>query len=459
MIGAACFIVASTAHAGTLTAEGNVTALTSFDQMATLTGTAAFDEGPINSNVPLDLYAAQGLTWIEGDFQDNFPGIVSAGQATPPYYQSDAQFFPQPINNGGVQVMNYVYFGGVAKFSAIVTQVGLTAGRNGNQFLTAWDQQGQIIGQVDWVPANDASFIGIDTQGVPIGLIAYGNHNVFQGEAYNVGGATIMADTWVWSKGSCDTDAECADDDACNGPEACMAGECVAGEPLVCMDDNACTDDSCDAGIGCVFANNVVDCDDGSLCTEATVCAEGMCGGGEIVACEDDGLVCTAETCDADLGCTHDPIPGCCEDDADCLPEESCDLVDNVCIPNMPDTTTGETTTGETTGEATITEGSTGDDTGSTAGPDLTTGETGGSDTGGGPVTTTNETDTTTPTTGGPVSAGDTSTGDPADSEAATDTAGVDDGGCGCRSQGPGNDALGALASLGLGLLLRRRRR
>lgn len=467
---ATCFFFAGTAHAGQLTAQGNVNALTDFNQMGALTGTAAFDEGPVNQDVPLNQYAAQGLTWATGDFAAILPGIMSTGTANAPFYQSDAQYFPQPIKNGGVQVMNYVFFGGVATFNIDITQVGMTAGRNGNQFLTAWNKQGGLIGQVNWVPANDASFIGIDTKGVPIGMIAYGNDDVFNGVPYNVGGSTIMADTWVWSKGACANDAACDDKDTCNGAETCMAGKCLPGAPLECIDDNGCTDNSCDKLLGCVFTDNVAPCEDVDACTVDTVCADGVCGGGEALACEDDMDVCTAELCDPNQGCITDPIPGCCKDDAGCLPEESCDLDANVCVPDLPDTstggestggtTTGEGTTGEgTTGAATVTDGTTGEPT--TAG--TTTGEpgstSGGTGTGGGePLTTTNEPETTsTPTTG--ASAGDSTGPAESESDVATETTSIDDdSGCGCRSSGAG-DALGTLASLGLGLLLRRRRR
>lgn len=39
----------------------------------------------------------------------------------------------------------------------------------------------------------------MDTNGVDIGMIAYGNDDLFAGQAYNIGGATIFSDDWVWS--------------------------------------------------------------------------------------------------------------------------------------------------------------------------------------------------------------------------------------------------------------------
>jgi MYXO-CTERM domain-containing protein len=349
--------------------------------------------------------------------------------------------------------------------------VGLTAGRNGNQFLTAWDKQGKLIGQVNWVPANDASFIGLDTKGVPIGLVAYGNDDVFAGQTYGIGGSTIMADTWVWSKGSCANDAQCDDKDMCNGAEKCTAGKCTAGTPLVCDDMNTCTDDSCDKLLGCQKVNNVLPCEDADMCTVDTVCAEGVCGGGGALDCADDD-VCTEDVCDPDNGCGNAPIDGCCKADTDCADDQICDLDTNTCTTPMTSSSSsgsssgGESSTGEpsTTTDA-ITTGETSTTTGepsTTTGEPSTTGEpatTDGSDTGGGQVTTTGDPSTgETPTTGTPSAGNNTGTID-SDGTTGTDTAGVDDGGCGCRTGSNGDHLLGALASLGLGLMLRRRRR
>ena len=461
----AYFFGIAAAHAGTLTPQGNVTALTDFNQMGVLTGTANFDEGPQNGNIPLNLNAAQGLTWLSGNFAGLLPGIVSTGNATNPIYQVDPQYFPQPIKNGGVQVQQYIYFGGVAKFDTDITQVGLTAGRNGNQFLTAWDKAGKLIGQVNWVPANDASFIGLDTKGVPIGMVAYGNDDMWNGANYSVGGSTIMADTWVWSKGPCLNDAACDDKDMCNGAETCTAGKCTAGTPLDCADDNECTDDSCDKLLGCVNANNVAPCDDANMCTLDTLCAEGACGGGSPLDCADDD-VCTEDICDPDNGCGNAQIDGCCKTDDECADDQVCDLDTNTCvIPMTSSSSSGDSSTGDdpstggdtSTGDVTAstTDPTTGGDDTSTTAPDPTTG---GSDSGGEPVTTTAGPETTSPTTGGPI--GGETTGSPdTDASSGSDTAGVDDGGCGCRTQTRGDHLLGALASLGFGLALRRRRR
>jgi hypothetical protein len=92
----------------------------------------------------------------------------------------------------------------VVTFSGTVTQFGLTASRNGTQYITAWDSNADIIGQVKWVPGNTSGFVGIDTKGIPIAMLSYGNDDVMGGTAYSIGGSTIMNDTWLWGRGTCD---------------------------------------------------------------------------------------------------------------------------------------------------------------------------------------------------------------------------------------------------------------
>lgn len=452
VIGATWGARVGAARAGDVTAVGQVNALTDFGQMSPLTGTAAFDEGPVNKSVPLDVYTPEGLTWIAGDFQAAFPGITADGTAVAPYYQANPTPFPQPIAGGGVQEQRYVWFGGVAKFTGDVTQVGLTASKSGVQYLTAWDQQGQPIGQVRWVPDNDAAFIGLDSKGVKIGLVAYGNDDMFAGATYNVEGATTMADTWVWAKGVCQTDAACDDGDACDGVETCVDGECVPGAAPECADADPCSDDGCDPVEGCVFVDNTLPCDDGDACTIDDVCGAGVCGGAAI-GCQPDDDVCTADVCDADLGCVHDPIAGCCDEDADCARGDSCDVEANMCEDAAG--STGDASTGASSGDVTGTDASTGDPTTGDATANGTTGapsSTADADTGATPTSGPDSGDTTPTATAG-------STGD-ADSTGATDTtAGRETGGeavpggCGCRTRGDASVLLVMLA------LFRRRRR
>jgi len=195
------------AQAGNITAHGSVTALTDVSQLKGIKGLATFDLGlPEWSNVPLDAYAASGMVFLGDGLFDSFGlGVTEPGFSITPIVASTDVFigaFPEPIAGGGTTSGLFGLHAGVVKFTTLVTQVGLTASRNGDQFLVAWDTTGRLLGQVNWEPfTTDAAFVGIDTQGVPIGMLAYGNDNIMAGEAYNASGATIMSDDWRWASG------------------------------------------------------------------------------------------------------------------------------------------------------------------------------------------------------------------------------------------------------------------
>ncbi|MCA9636505.1 MAG: hypothetical protein KC420_10810, partial [Myxococcales bacterium] len=396
--------------------------------------------------------------WVD-DLANILPGVTAAGATIQPIYAGQGTYFPRPIQNGGVVNNSIAVYAGAATFDSTVTQFGLVAGGSGTQYITVWDQMGALIGQVSWEPEDgDAGFMGIDTMGVPIGLLTYGNDNLWAGATYSIGGSTIMSDTWIWAKGiQCQEDADCDDGDLCNGMETCVENQCVnAPEPLNCDDMNVCTDDSCDAVMGCVNEANVAECDDGDACTEMDVCGDGVCGGAA-VECGDDNA-CTMDSCDMIDGCVNEPIDGCCLSDADCIPdEEMCNLDLNVCEPVAPMTTTDGTTTDGTTTDTTagLTDGSTG---GSTTGFNETTGggSTGGS-TGGTSDSGSGSGGSDTATTSGGASGTTAASGSATDSATTGDTAGVDESGCGCTSGGSG-DAGGLLGLLGVVWFTRRRR-
>jgi len=185
-------------HADQITSEGAVTALTNINQMGTITGTANFDAGPVNTPVPLTEYAAQGLTFYSGSFSSILAGVTTPGTAQQPYYASAGASFPSPSDGGSASGLQN-YYAGVATFSQPTTEFGLTAGNNGEQYIDVWNTAGQLIGQVDWIPDGSSSFVGISTNGVQIGMVSYGNDDLWNGGTYDVGGATIMSDNWVWS--------------------------------------------------------------------------------------------------------------------------------------------------------------------------------------------------------------------------------------------------------------------
>jgi cysteine-rich repeat protein len=324
--------LAATAHAGSIVAQGNnCVAMTDISEVGAIQGTAEYDEGPVNVNVPLETYAAQGLHFHSGALTQALAGVTTMGNASAPYYQAPGGNFPQPIAGGGTQVGQMAYYGGAATFDNVVTKVGLTAGQNGTQYLTAWDINGNMIGQVTWTPANDAAFIGIDCQNIPIGMVTYGNDDLWNGATYGIGGLTIMSDTWVWSgdtncgNGMLDIGEECDDANAdfeddctigCNDA-SCGDGYVWAGMES-CDDGNAdntddCVDSCAPAACGDGFVwDGMEDCDDGNAdntddCIDT--CLEPSCGDGHVWAgmeeCDDGNMDeedSCLQTCEA-AGC------------------------------------------------------------------------------------------------------------------------------------------------------------
>lgn len=391
--------ISTTAYAGTITAQGNVTALDDVSQLQAIVGTATFNEGVQGQNMPLDTYAAQGATWHTGALSSILPGVTEPGSASAPLYFNNASYFPQPIAGGGVYEGVHTFFGGAVTFDQDITQVGLTASQNGTQYLTVWDQSGTMIGQVTWTPASDSAFIGIDTNGVPIGMVTYGNDNMWAGGSYGIGGSTIISDTWIWAAGiECEADADCDDGNECT-TEVCVDNACEVtnADGETCTDDgNLCTDDVCAEG-ACTHPNNEAPCDDdedvctddvcsegecthpfneapcedGDLCTEGDVCSEGACVPGGDLDCNDENM-CSTDSCDPAIGCVYEDIRGCCNVDEDCAEGEFCE--DGMCEPIPADTEDDGTTDEGTTDEGTTDEGTT-EESGEESGEDGTTEE------------------------------------------------------------------------------------
>ncbi len=421
LIAAPVTLTASDARAGAISKHGAVQLLDHVSQLANVTGEAHFDAGPHNSPVALDAYADQGALLHDGPLTSALAGVTTEGSASQPMFYDwvELGYFPAPIAGGGQASGLQTHFAGVITFSDTVTQFGLTAGSSGPQHLTAWDQDGVLLGQVDWTPEGDAAFVGIDSLGVPIGMIAFGNDDLWAGEAYSVAGAAIISDHWRWGVGGgCESNADCDDGDPCTGVELCDDGSCVEAEQtLDCADDNPCTDDACEPGIGCVHPANDAPCDDDDACTEDDVCADGVCAGAAI-RCE-DGQLCSLDSCDPLRGCVSETVSGCCESDADCEPGERCDLGANSCEPasDPPPETTG---------------GDAGPDSGDAA--DTGDGDSDGGDSGDGDAP-----------------------GDSGTDSAADDT--LTDDGCGCRArQNSRVPALAWLLLLGAAGLRRRHR-
>ncbi len=309
-----------TCGSSTITAVGAVTALTAYGQMNVVDGIAEYDEGPTSGGVPLTQYASQGMTFHTGTLANVLSGVTTPGTASQPNYATFASF-AAPICGGGWHIGQSNMYAGVATFDTFVDQVGLTASTNGSQYLTVWDQSGQMLGQVNWVPNGSSSFVGIDTGGVPIGMVAYGNDNLWTGGTYSISGDTIISDSWAWG-GYCTSNAQCDDGDVCNGTESCSGGSCTATAPLSCDDNNGCTDDSCHPTNGCTYVNNTSSCDDGTVCTTSDVCSGGTCGGTAIVCNDSD--VCTDDSCHPTNGCTYTNNTASCDDGTVCTSGDVC---------------------------------------------------------------------------------------------------------------------------------------
>ncbi len=96
-------------------------------------------------------------------------------------------------------------------------------------------------------------------------------------------------------------------------------------DELTCDDKNDCTVDSCDSAKGCKFTNKSGPCDaDGSSCTKDDACANGTCKPGPVLDC-DDKNPCTKDTCDAKVGCVYaNTAAPCNADDNPCTVADTC---------------------------------------------------------------------------------------------------------------------------------------
>ncbi len=320
-------LLASAAHGGSITAQGNVVAITERNQIpGGLEG--RFDEGQ-SGNVPLDLYAGKGLTWQEGSLASILPGIVTTGEFVrrPVYDNYNYDAFPAPIGGGGEYTGSAVFFG-AAKFSISVTRVGLTASKYGPQHLTAFRANGTMIGQISWVPNNDSTFLGLATFGEPIALVIYGPSDLLAGETYHAGNP--VSDTWVW--GSCNKngvldpgeqcdDGNALDGDGCSancGAEYCGNGLLDAGE--ACEDGNAASGDGCSSDCQSQerCGNLFVDIATGEACDDGnTVDGDGCQADCSLPSCG-DGIVDPDEACDDG---NRNGGDGC---NATCTSDEAC---------------------------------------------------------------------------------------------------------------------------------------
>ncbi len=322
-------LAASPARAGTITKQGNVQIITSRAQL-TSGFQGNFDEGPLSGSVPLGVYSSSGLTWRTGSFASILPGVTTPGTATQGGYWNPNTYFPSPIGGAGTQTGAATYLTGVATFSTPITIVGLTASTNGTQYLTAWNTTGQMIGQVTWVPSGDAAFIGLDSMGVAIGMVAFGNDDLWNGQTYEVGGSTNISDSWIWL--SCDRDGihdageQCDDGNATNG-DGCSAtckleycGNLVLDPGELCDDGNKLSGDGCSSDCKSkeTCGNGIVDVAKGEKCDDGNTQNGDACNANCALPSCGDGVLNVGETCDDGNKLSGD---GC---NATCTSKETC---------------------------------------------------------------------------------------------------------------------------------------
>ena len=412
-LGAAVSLIwASPASAGTLTAQGEVVPFTYRQQILDVTGSASFGDGDLEP-IPLDAYQDAGMLFHVGPFAQILPGVMEVGEAVQPLAVSGGNYFPAPIGGGGSAQGSHNLNGGVVTFADPVTRFGATASSESTVYVTVWDQNGAMIGQITWEPDGDAAFIGLDTQGVPIGMLAYGNDDVWNGEAYDSAGDLVVSDSWRWA-----VPLPCVDASDCENPQNdCVADLCVDG---IC--NYVLTDDA--------------PCWDEDACTVMDTCFNGECIGVDKEC--DDGIPCTQDFCDGEQGCYHEPdeegsIGSCCITDDDCDRDLICPLDTNECAP-APDPGDGDgdptTTSGDGDGDPTTGDGD-GDPT-TTGDGDPATGD------GDGDPTTTGDGD------GDPT----TTTGGTGETGSSPNVSGDD--GCACATDGRDEGVLFGL----LGLIL-----
>lgn len=92
VVGAGSYLgLSSLAWAGTITAQGSVTALDDVSQLQNTVGTADFNEGPSGAQISLTQYQAMGATWHTGALSSILAGVTKGGSASAPIYQSAAR--------------------------------------------------------------------------------------------------------------------------------------------------------------------------------------------------------------------------------------------------------------------------------------------------------------------------------------------------------------------------------
>lgn len=120
----------------------------------------------------------------------------------------------------------------------------------------------------------------------------------------------------------------CDDANPCSLGDVCSNGVCRPGTPKSCSDGNDCTTDQCNLADGsCNHANNTLACNDGNACTPNDACSNGVClPGGPALNCDNGNNPCQIGSCDAVLGCVFANAPPgtTCSDGNTCTSGDAC---------------------------------------------------------------------------------------------------------------------------------------
>jgi hypothetical protein len=127
-----------------------------------------------------------------------------------------------------------------------------------------------------------------------------------------------------------DDGASCDDGDVCTAGDICRSGVCGGAGATTCPALDAChLDGSCQAGVGCVYANapDGTGCEDGDLCTLGDSCQKGTCDSGAAKVCTASGPCERAGSCDSTTGqCSQTALADgtSCDDGDQCTRNTTC---------------------------------------------------------------------------------------------------------------------------------------
>ena len=228
-----------------------------------------------------------------------------------------------------------------------------------------------MLGQVNWTPSGDSAFVGIDTLGEPIGMIAHTatttnlvgrrlrhqrlHHHqrhvdLGPGHLRHRRPATTASrratDDSCDSGGNCthtpNSTAACDDGNGCTTNDQCFAGTCVGGPALKCAPLDGCHVAGVCNPVGGTCSNppkpDGTACDDMNACTSTDTCQAGVCTGASPVMCPPvDQCATPRAPGDMTTGmCTAPTRPDgtACDDGNLCTQGDACE--GGICVAGQP---------------------------------------------------------------------------------------------------------------------------